>query len=152
MEFATKVNPGGVNAAEADLGEFHAKGGKILSYHGRSDQTVTSKLTMEYYSRVQEALDITVDDMHSFYRLFFIPGMEHCSGGKGAFSLGQSYPIDEAKLNPRENLLLALVDCVENYNAPPFVVGSKYANDDVAQPVIAQRSKSCIATTNTVFI
>lgn len=146
MEFATGVNPGRVNGAEADLGRFYAKGGKIISYHGRSDQTVTSKLSMEYYSRVHEALDITVDDMHSFYRLFFIPGMRHCSGGLGASAMGQSYPLNVDKLNPRENLLLALVDWVENANGPPFVVGSKYAGDDVAQPAVAQRSKSFIAT------
>lgn len=138
------MNPGGVNAAEADLSEFHAKGGKILSYHGRNDQMVTSKLSMEYYSRVQGALNLTEEDMHSFDRLFFIPGMQHCSGGSGAYHLGQSYPLDADRLNPRENMLLALVDWVENANAPSSVVGSTYTDDDVAQPVVAQRSKSYI--------
>lgn len=138
------MNPGGVNAAEADLSGFHAKGGKILSYHGRNDQMVTSKLSMEYYSRVQGALNLTEEDMHSFDRLFFIPGMQHCSGGSGAYHLGQSYPLDADRLNPRENMLLALVDWVENANAPSSVVGSTYTDDDVAQPVVAQRSKSYI--------
>ncbi|KAJ3531397.1 hypothetical protein NM208_g8891 [Fusarium decemcellulare] len=140
MDFAIQVNPGGVNAAEADLGEFYKRGGKIISFHGRNDQTVTSRLSMEYYTRVQGTLNVSVEKMHSFYRLFFIPGMRHCSGGLGAFNIGQSYPLDKTKSNPSENALLALVDWVEHQREPKVLTGTRYAQNDVAQQVIAQRS------------
>ncbi|KAG4269154.1 hypothetical protein FPRO04_14773 [Fusarium proliferatum] len=47
MDFAIKLNPGGVNAAEGDLQKYYNKGGKIISYHGQADQTITPKLPAE---------------------------------------------------------------------------------------------------------
>ena len=38
MDFAIKVNPGKVNTGDTDLGQYYARGGKIVSYHGRNDE------------------------------------------------------------------------------------------------------------------
>lgn len=146
MENALEINPGGVNAASPDLSQFYKKGGKILSYHGRSDETVTPRLSMEYYVSVQAALNLTLDEIHSFYRLFYVPGMHHCSGGPGASEFGQSYPLDSRALSPDRNVLLALVEWVERDTAPEVLIGTKY--DDMK--VKAQRSTS-ITTTPTVY-
>ncbi|KAL4920401.1 tannase and feruloyl esterase-domain-containing protein [Aspergillus aurantiobrunneus] len=142
MGLALKINPGGVNAADPDFTQFYQKGGKILSYHGRSDETVTSRLSMEYYVSVQAALNLTLDKMQSLYRLFWVPGMHHCSGGPGAWNFGQSYPLDVETLDPTRNVLLALVEWVEGSTAPESLVGTKYEDDDVAKNVTAQR-KHC---------
>ncbi|KAF4446972.1 hypothetical protein F53441_9443 [Fusarium austroafricanum] len=137
MDFAVKVNPGGVNAAEGDLRKFYAKGGKIISYHGQADQTVTPKLPAEYYAKVQGNLNATLDDMHSFYRLFYIPGMYHCSGGPGAFDVGQVYPLKEDRLTAKQNVLLALTKWVEDSKEPDTIVGASY--DSASGKVKAQR-------------
>ncbi|RGP77808.1 feruloyl esterase b-2 [Fusarium longipes] len=126
MDFAVKLNPGGVNAADGKLDAFYAKGGKIISYHGQADQTITPKLLAEYYAKVQSNLNATLEDMHSFYRHFFIPGMYHCSGGPGAFDVGQVYPMDEDRFNGKENVLLALTKWVEDGQEPATLVGAKY--------------------------
>ncbi|RFN53439.1 putative feruloyl esterase b-2 [Fusarium flagelliforme] len=126
MDFAINLNPGGVNANEGKLDKFYAKGGKILSYHGQADQTITPKLIAEHYAKVQSNLNATLEGMHSFYRQFFIPGMYHCSGGPGAFDVGQVYPMDEDRLNARENVLLALTKWVEEDEEPATLVGAKY--------------------------
>lgn len=139
MDFAIKLNPGGVNAAEADLEKFYAKGGKIISYHGQADQTITPKLLAKYYAKVQSNLNATLDDMHSFYRHFFVPGMYHCGGGPGAVDFGQVYPMDEDRLNPKDNVLLALAMWVEDDKEPKTIVGAKYGPSG---KVTAQRSKS----------
>ncbi|KAH8901033.1 tannase and feruloyl esterase [Thozetella sp. PMI_491] len=143
MDFAMAINPGGVNAGETDLSVFHARGGKILSFHGRNDPTVTSALSMQYFSGVQAASNFTLDEVHSFYRLFFIPGMHHCSGGPGAWNIGQSYPLDTTKLDPTSNILLALVEWVEQGKAPESIIGAKYENDDIRQTITAQR-RHCV--------
>ncbi|KAM0490226.1 hypothetical protein ACHAP8_011763 [Fusarium lateritium] len=126
MDFAIKLNPGGVNAAEAKLDKFYDKGGKIISYHGQADQTITPKLLAEYYTKVQSNLNATLEEMQSFYRHFFIPGMYHCSGGPGAFDIGQVYPMDDDRLNAGENVLLALTKWVEDGEEPANLVGAKY--------------------------
>lgn len=139
MDNALKINPGGVNASSPDLTRFYEKGGKIISYHGRSDETVTPRLSMEYYVSVQAALNLTLDEIHSFYRLFWVPGMHHCSGGPGASDFGQSYPLDPGSLSPERNVLLALVEWVESGTAPEALIGTKY-EDDVTNKVEEQRS------------
>jgi hypothetical protein len=39
-------NPGQVNAAQTDLPAFHERDGKIIAYHGRNDEAVSSMLSM----------------------------------------------------------------------------------------------------------
>lgn len=90
MDFANDPNPGGVGFHNPDLYEFHDFGGKIIAYQGGSDQTITSALASEYFTSVQASLDLSVDEMLSFYRLFIIPGHCHCSGGAGAWNIGQT--------------------------------------------------------------
>ncbi|KAI1269708.1 tannase and feruloyl esterase [Xylariaceae sp. FL1019] len=142
MDFAVNLNPGGVNAGETDLSEFYARGGRIISYHGRNDETVTSANSERFYSGVQSSANLTLEEMHSFYRLFFLPGMHHCSGGLGAWSIGnaQQFPWDQALLDPTHNALLALMKWVENGQAPDTIIGTKYQDDIVGSDIIAQRS------------
>ncbi|OTA99242.1 hypothetical protein M426DRAFT_325327, partial [Hypoxylon sp. CI-4A] len=142
MEFAIKVNPGQVNAAETDLSGFYNRGGKIISYHGRNDETVTSALSERFFTKVQSTLNLTLEEQQSFYRLFFLPGMHHCSRGLGAWSIGnaQKYPYDKALLDPEHNALLALVEWVENGTAPETLVGTKYENDSIGSVITAQRT------------
>ncbi|KAI8630676.1 tannase and feruloyl esterase [Xylariaceae sp. FL1651] len=142
MDFALRINPGGVNAGETDLSKFYKKGGRILSYHGRSDETVTSALSKRFYSGVQSSMNLTLEEIHSFYRLFFIPGMHHCSGGIGAWSIGNAnaYPWDQELFDPQHNALSALMRWVEDGQAPDTIVGTKYQNDVVGGQITAQRS------------
>lgn len=141
MDFAMDLNPGGVGFYDPDLSEFHANGGKIIAYHGRSDQTITSALASEYFTNIQAALDLSVDEMLSFYRLFLIPGHTHCRGGVGAWNVGQGFPLDDQTLDVEHNALLALVEWVEEGRKPDELVGTKYTDDDVTKPVLTQRSK-----------
>ncbi|KAI1759623.1 Tannase/feruloyl esterase [Hypoxylon sp. FL1150] len=142
MDTAIRINPGQVNAGETDLSSFYQGGGKIISYHGRNDETVTSALSEQFFTGVQSSLNLTIEDIHEFYRLFFLPGMNHCSGGLGAWSIGnvQKYPYDQALLNSKHNALLALVDWVENGTAPETLVGTKYENDLIGGNITAQRT------------
>ncbi|KAI0112740.1 tannase and feruloyl esterase [Hypoxylon sp. NC0597] len=142
MDFAIRVNPGQVNGGEMDLSGFNNRGGRIISYHGRNDETVTSALSEQFFVGVQSSLNLTLEEAHDFYRLFFLPGMHHCSGGLGAWSIGnaQKYPYDEKLLDSEHNALVALVEWVENGRAPDTLVGTKYENDVIGGNVTAQRT------------
>ncbi|KAK2486113.1 hypothetical protein H9L39_00040 [Fusarium oxysporum f. sp. albedinis] len=68
-----------IGTNDPDLTAFHKKGGKILGYHGTHDQLIPVKGTRHYYNKVKEI----IPEVASFYRMFEVPGLLHCSGGKG---------------------------------------------------------------------
>lgn len=140
MDFALKVNPGSVNTGGSDLSAFYSRGGKIIAYHGRNDNSVTSRNSENYFNLVQRTLNLTLTQMHTFYRLFFIPGMHHCIGGPGAWDIGQNGPVPVGMLTKETNALMSLVGWVEEDEVPDRLVGAKYMDDDHTLSVEAQRA------------
>lgn len=73
-------------ADNPDLRKFKAAGGKLLMYQGGQDQSDIPADAIDYYETVEKTLGgraVTQD----FFRLFLVPGMNHCSGGAGAFAI-----------------------------------------------------------------
>jgi hypothetical protein len=68
-----------IGTADPDLYEFHKRGGKMITWHGLTDQLISPNGTVEYYKRVMEVHP----DASDFYRYFEAPGVAHCSGGPG---------------------------------------------------------------------
>jgi feruloyl esterase len=68
------------NAVNPNLQAYKARGGKLLMYHGWSDQLIPPENSINYYSSVLARLGPKED---SFVRLFMAPGMQHCGGGPG---------------------------------------------------------------------
>ncbi|HWE49756.1 MAG TPA: tannase/feruloyl esterase family alpha/beta hydrolase [Bryobacteraceae bacterium] len=85
------------NAVNPDLGPFKARGGKLIQYHGWSDPDITPLNSINYYESVAKmqggetrGLRKTTD----FYRLFMVPGMQHCNGGPGPSTFDMIEPLD----------------------------------------------------------
>jgi hypothetical protein len=97
-----------IGSDDPDLSAFARSGGKLLSWHGQSDQLVPTQGTVDYRKKVERRFGGSqrVDD---FYRLFLLPGVAHCGGGPGA------QPTDA---------LGALVDWVEKGKAPETLATS----------------------------
>ncbi|HTJ35657.1 MAG TPA: tannase/feruloyl esterase family alpha/beta hydrolase [Dactylosporangium sp.] len=91
-----------IGTDDPNLSAFAKAGGKLLSWHGQTDELVPTQGTVDYRERVARTLggDKKVDD---FYRLFLLPGVNHCGGGTGP------QPTDD---------LGALVNWVEKGKAP----------------------------------
>jgi feruloyl esterase len=69
-----------------DLRKFRDAGGKLLSYQGDTDMVEMPGALFDYYETVEKTMGgrkATQD----FYRLFSIPGMNHCTGGDGPFAI-----------------------------------------------------------------
>jgi hypothetical protein len=65
-----------------NLSAFKDRGGKLLLWHGWADPLIYAEGTIDYFSRVQQAMD-GPQKTSSFIRLFMAPGVGHCSGGTG---------------------------------------------------------------------
>ena len=68
-----------LNSNDPDLDAFREQGGKLLMFHGWSDAALTANATIDYVGSVYERDPGAVEDV----RLFMMPGVLHCFGGKG---------------------------------------------------------------------
>ena len=83
IALAEKEDHGTINATNPDLKAFFRRGGKILQYHGWSDQQMSAGASPKYYQSILNTVgDATL--VARSYRLFMVPGMGHCGGGEGA--------------------------------------------------------------------
>jgi feruloyl esterase len=71
-----------------DLSAFRARGGKVVMWHGWSDQLIYPRGSIDYYTRVQKAMG-GAEKTAEFFRLFLAPGVAHCGGGTGPAPSGQ---------------------------------------------------------------
>jgi feruloyl esterase len=91
-----------------DLRRFKAAGGKLIVWHGLADATDPPMPVIDYYETVERTMggrQATMD----FFRMFLIPGMDHCRGGAGGLDV---------------DWLTALENWVEKGKAPDVLVGN----------------------------
>ena len=109
-----------LNAADADLKAFQARGGKLILYHGWSDAAIPAQSTIQYYQSVEKKMG--AQQVARFVRLYMVPGMEHCGGGASPNSFGQGgVPMSDAQ----HDIDAALERWVEQGAAPAEVIASK---------------------------
>ena len=112
-------NAGFIEAVQADLSQFEARGGKLLLYHGWNDPGPSPYNTIGYYDDVRATMG---EDTGDWMRLFLMPGVGHCAGGVGP---------------DRADFLGALDVWVENGQAPERIVASRTrdAETDMTRPL-----------------
>ncbi len=71
-----------INAMEPDLTAFKELGGKLLLWHGWSDQNIVPGNSINYYNSVVRVMGGEAETQE-FFRLFLLPGVGHCGGGDG---------------------------------------------------------------------
>jgi len=123
-----------VSAINPDLRAFKRRGGKIIQYAGWADTAIAPENGLNYYRRVEKEMG----DVHSFYRVFMVPGMAHCSGGVGVNAFGNGNgngPVIDAN----HDLLKALERWVEQGVAPDKIIATHFVNNLAAQGVQFQR-------------
>ncbi|KPI42681.1 putative feruloyl esterase B [Cyphellophora attinorum] len=91
-----------------------------------------------YYNFVSRTMNLTSDELDSFYRWYRISGMGHCAGGEGAWSIGQGLGPEQSVDEANGNVLMAVVKWVEEGVAPDVIVGTKYKEADPASDANAK--------------
>ena len=116
------------NAVDPNLRPFRANGGKLIQYHGWSDPDIPPANSINYYESVVRRTGrnsaSALHDTQEFYRLFMVPGMQHCAGGPGT---------------PRFDALTALEQWVEQNKAPEQILAGHATNGliDRTRPLCA---------------
>jgi feruloyl esterase len=87
------------NAMNPDLTAFRANGGKLIHYHGWSDPDITPLNSINYYDSVAKLMSHGGNhgyrETREFYRLFMVPGMQHCNGGPGTTTFNMLDALDQ---------------------------------------------------------
>ena len=112
MAAVDRIEQGNINAKQTDLSAFVARGGKMIQYHGWSDPQISPASSVEYYEAALKAAK-SGKKLQDSYRLFMVPGMNHCGGGDGPASF---------------DMLTALEQWVEKGKAPDSIPASHVAN------------------------
>lgn len=129
-----------IGTDDPDLSAFRKHGGKIITYHGWSDQLIFPRGSINYFDRVVAA-NGGIKGVRKFERLFMVPGMNHCSGGAGAVNFGQSSfgPPITVSLDPEHDVILALQRWVEDGIAPDHLIATtdpqpRHASENPVNP------------------
>jgi hypothetical protein len=106
------------SGSNPDLRKFKANGGKLLVYQGWADQSVVPLNIIDYYETAVKTMGGRAAT-EEFFRLFMVPGMNHCSGGAGAYAI---------------DYLTAMENWAERGQAPDMLV-SAHPSADLSFPV-----------------
>jgi hypothetical protein len=107
-----------INDAVATLhNSFAGHGGKLIVYHGLSDQGMFAGPIVDWYNQI---LPRTEQGPQDWARLFMVPGMTHCGGGQSTDQF---------------DMLTAIQDWVEEGKAPELVTATGAAFPGVSRPL-----------------
>ncbi len=103
------------DAKNPDLSKFRKRGGKLLMTYGWADSILQPMAGVNYY---EQALTKNGSGTTDFFRLFMVPGMEHCGGGIGP---------------DRHDPMTAMIDWVEKDKAPSSMIASRVVENKVVR-------------------
>jgi feruloyl esterase len=106
-----------INDADAVYLESFARHGKLILFHGLSDQGLSPLDTVAWYERAQSQNATPVTD---WARLFLVPGMTHCAGGPSTDHF---------------DMLTAIDDWVEHGRAPERIIATGKSFPDQTRPL-----------------
>jgi len=101
------------DATDPDLSLFRANGGKMIMWGGWADPATGPYQWVQYYESVLNYMGYAATK--SFFKLYMIPGLQHCGGGLGCFDTQEDL----------EKLFFAVIDWVEKGKAPKSFTGSR---------------------------
>jgi len=92
---------------------FQSPGGKMIMYHGESDPSIPTASTVRYWQSVRSVMYANESDadslsaMSEWYRLYLVPGADHCK--RNILQPNGPYPV---------GIVYAVINWVESDQAP----------------------------------
>src|SRR5262245_30468347 len=134
------------NSTSTDYSRAIRRGVKIIHYHGWNDQTLQPAYSPQYYEQVVKA-NGGLEKTQGFYRLFMIPGMNHCSGGIGASNVGGVGQQIPPSRDAEHDMMTALENWVERGAAPAQFIGTKYTDNQSSTKTVEFTRPICLYPT-----
>lgn len=119
---AMEVMQGLINTTQTQFSTFGARGGKLLFIHGWSDPSLAPAGFVRWFDKLRDDTRLAGKSADEFARLFLVPGMTHCGGGRS---------LDDF------DALEALIEWVERSNSPESLVATGKAFPGVSRPICA---------------
>lgn len=117
-DVARTAETAAINDAVATLlGTFAGRGGKMIVYHGLSDQAMATGALTDWYDQLTPR---SAQGPQDYARLFLVPGMTHCGGGQATDQF---------------DMLAAIQDWVEKKRPPERIVASGRAFPETTRPL-----------------
>lgn len=117
-DMASTAETAAINDAVATMHtSFAGNGGKMIVYHGLSDQGMSAGAMLDWY---EDLTPRTASGPQDWARLFLVPGMLHCGGGQATDSF---------------DMLSAIQGWVEEGKAPDRVIATGSAFPGVSRPL-----------------
>ena len=126
------------SAVDPNLRAFKQHGGKLILWHGWSDQHISPINSIAYFEAVKAEMGEA--QMEQFMNFYLIPGMYHCFGGDGPSSF---------------DLLTPLMSWVEQGQKPNAIVANQMNNiqaDGAGAPQKSQSKKMPIKPQNVSIV
>lgn len=114
-----------VDAHDPDLTAFVARGGKLILWHGWSDQAIPAQATLRYHEALVDRLG--EERVEQFSRLYMVPGMQHCFLGPGAWAFNGAAGAKPGA-DPATDMAASLEAWVERGVAPGPVIALRPKN------------------------
>jgi feruloyl esterase len=108
---------GAISDADSTFLETFARHGKMIVYNGLSDQGMASSVLADWYD---EAVRVNGESIRDSIRLFLIPGMCHCDGGRAT---------------DRFDMLEAIMAWVEEGRTPDRILATGRAFPGITRPL-----------------
>jgi feruloyl esterase len=108
-----------LNVKHLSIQSFKDRGGKLLLYHGLADPMIPYQYSVDYYNQNYKQFRQETND---FFRLFLVPGMDHCTAFSNLGITGES-------VDP----LTALENWVEKNDSPNELPVTRYETDGSVQ-------------------
>jgi hypothetical protein len=120
-----------LNSDDPNLRAFKAQKGKLIQYHGWGDAAIPPQGSVDYFEAVQK----TMGNTKSFYRLFMVPSMSHCAGGPGATIFGNAGGTEPLEEDADHDVVLALDRWVEKGVVPDHIIATGFVGNSPAKGV-----------------
>lgn len=132
-----------INTDNPDLAEFAALGGKLLMYHGLSDEYIPVQGSLNYYTRVMAHMG-GGGAVAKFFRFYLIPGFTHSGRSEGK----PSVPVPQPS-SGRDEMFVALQNWVERGKGPG-VIQVRSSDGTVSLPLCVYPLKTTYRGTGSV--
>lgn len=85
IDMGLKLYYDSLHTADPDLTAFRAAGGKVLHYHGESDNSIPTASSVRYHESVRSIMypgmsyNASNAALNKWYQLYLVPGAAHCA-------------------------------------------------------------------------